>query len=412
VFALQIGCCQNNVIYHPETFYDATAHHNVSIQYTNTRDELISLTQTLVSTPSHHDATAVGDIIQNWIETNTDATVRRDSRGNIIAQRAGGSASTSLALIGHHDVVDPHEQQVINDDEYRVTKQSGRLYGRGTADMKGSLAAALLAFRDTTPVDNLEVVFASFIGEEDGGIGAQAAIDDGFSPEYAIVGEGSTNYAGVGQTDIVIAHKGRRGSTLTAHGEAAHASEVECGVNAIYRASDAIDILRELAADVPIATVEDTEINGSLAVTEVDGGTEWNSIPETSHVTIDERTVPGKRVPIEQAAIEGVTWDIDQDLPPMACDDTAFATAVTDVATSVHMEETGTPAQVTKPHATDAGWLSEAGTTCVIVGAAEPGEAHTAEESVSIDAIERCYDIYRTVPSQQYIDNNEYWLSN
>lgn len=119
--------------------------------------------------------------------------------------------------------------------------------------------------------------------------------------------------------------------------------------------------------------------------------------------------MPGKRAPIERAAVEGVTWSIDQDLPPMACDDPTFATAVTNVAANIHSETT--PTKVTKPHATDAGWLSDAGTTCVIVGAAEPGEAHTAQESVSIDAIERCYQIYRAVPSQHCIDNNECWSS-
>ncbi len=290
----------------------------MSLEHTNVRDELVSLTRTLVSIPSHRDATAVGDVIYNWIENNTDAAAQRDSHGNIIARR--GIGSVSVALTGHHDVVDPDEQQVTDNGEYQLTKQNRRLYGRGTADMKGSLAAALLAFRDIVPADGIEVVFASFIGEEDGGIGAQAAIENGFSPEYAIVGEGSTNYAGVKQTDVVVAHKGRRGSTLTAHGEAAHASEVDCGINAIYRASDAIDILQELAADAPVASVGETEISGSVAVTEIDGGTAWNTIPDTCQITIDERTVPGKRAPIERAAVEGVTWSIDQDLPPMACD--------------------------------------------------------------------------------------------
>jgi acetylornithine deacetylase len=56
------------------------------------------------------------------------------------------------------------------------------------------------------------------------------------------------------------------------------------------------------------------------------------------------------------------------------------------------------PELVTKPHATDAGWLaSRADTDCVVVGAAEPGEAHTATESVSLAVVERCYEIYRAV---------------
>ena len=77
----------------------------------------------------------------------------------------------------------------------------------------------------------------------------------------------------------------------------------------------------------------------------------------------------------------------------MACDDPAFADLVCDAA-ATHQEQV--PRQVSKPHATDAGWLAEAGTTCVVCGPAEPGEAHTADESVSLAVLERCYGIYRT----------------
>jgi len=86
---------------------------------------------------------------------------------------------------------------------------------------------------------------------------------------------------------------------------------------------------------------------------------------------------------------------VDQDLPPMACDDAAFADAVLEAA---DVAQEGTPEGVVKPHATDAGWLaSRAGTTPVICGAAELGEAHTATESVSLSIVERCAEIYRRV---------------
>jgi len=68
----------------------------------------------------------------------------------------------------------------------------------------------------------------------------------------------------------------------------------------------------------------------------------------------------------------------------------------TDAAAGDDAQE-GTPAQVVKPHATDAGWLAAAGTTCVVCGVAEQGEAHTATESASTDVIDRCYRLYRTV---------------
>jgi acetylornithine deacetylase len=353
------------------------------------------LTRDLVSIPSHVDETAAGDRIEEWLRTHTDAALDRDTHGNVIARREPGEGTAtdapSLALVGHHDVVQPDDSQ-LDGGEYVVEDRDGRLYGRGTADMKGAVAAAMVAFRDATDLE-CELVFASFVGEEQGGVGARAAIEDGFAPDYAVVGEGSTDYSTPGVTDVVIAHKGRQGSTVVAEGSAIHASEPEAGENAIYRASDAIDLVREM--EFPATEVLGHDLEGSIAVTEIEGGSAWNVIPEHCAVTIDERTVPGERAPLERVEeIDGVSWTIDQDLPPMRCDDADFA----DLALAAAEEtQAGSPEHVVKPHASDAGWLAGAGTTCVVCGPAESGEAHTADESVSWEVVERCERIYRAV---------------
>jgi acetylornithine deacetylase len=356
-----------------------------------TEDELVALTKALVRVPSHEEAgeREAGDIVERWLRAETESEVWRDDRGNVFARRAGRAGPT-LALVGHHDVVPPAERQVASGGDQLTFECDGeRLHGRGTADMKGALAAAMLAFRDADPATDLQ--FASFVAEEQGGLGAQAAVEDGFVPDHAVVCEGSTGYSAPGVTDVAVAHKGRRGSTLVAGGEAAHASEPEAGENAVYRACDAIGVVRDL--DFPETEVLGHELSGSVAVTEIDGGTAWNVIPEQCTVTVDERTVPGERAPLERAeAVDGVTWRVDQDLPPMACDDAAFADLVLAAADGA---QESTPEQVVKPHATDAGWLAEAGTTCVVCGAAEPGEAHTKNESVSLQVLDRCYHIYR-----------------
>ncbi|WP_313691917.1 M20 family metallopeptidase [Halorarum halobium] len=357
-----------------------------------TEEELRSLTRELVSIPSHEDETAAGDAIEDWLRAETDADVTRDEHGNVIARR-GDQSAPSLALVGHHDVVPPGEPQVDDEGNYAVEERDGRLYGRGSADMKGAVAAAMLAFRDADLESGFELVFASFVGEEVGGVGARGAIADGFAPDYAVVAEGSTNYSKTGVTDVVIAHKGRRASTLVARGENAHASVPENGVNAVYRACDAVDVVREL--EFPEVEVLGERVRGSVAVTGIDGGSAWNVIPDECEVTVDERTVPGEYASLEDAErIEGVEWRVDQDLPPMACSDDAFADAVLAAARDA---QAGDPEHVSKPHATDAGWLSDAGTACVVCGASEPGEAHTDTESVSLDVLARCYRIYRGV---------------
>ncbi|WP_254279893.1 M20 family metallopeptidase [Haloarcula marina] len=349
------------------------------------------LTRELVAIPSHEGESAAADFLVSWLESNTDAAVSRDDHDNVVARK--GASGESLALVGHHDVVPPDDAQVDADGGYVVREADGRLYGRGTADMKGCVAAAMLAFADADTPDEGELVFASFAGEEQGGVGCRAAIDAGFAPDYAVVGEGSTGYSGPGVTDVAVAHKGRRGSTIVAEGAAAHASEPEAGENAIYRATDAVDVVRAL--DFPSTDVLGHELSGSVAVTEIEGGSAWNVIPERCEATVDERTVPGERAPIERAEdIPGVSVRVDQDLPPMACGDADFADAVLDAAADA---QDGAPEHVVKPHATDAGWLAETGTDCVVVGAAEPGEAHTATESVAVDVLERCQRIYAGV---------------
>ncbi|WP_280586315.1 M20/M25/M40 family metallo-hydrolase [Halorubrum sp. Boch-26] len=371
-------------------------------------NELADLTEELVAIPSHEDETAAGDAIEEWLRAETDARVERDEVGNVIAYKGSTDDpdADTLAFVGHHDVVPPAERQTAGDGdagEYVVERRDGRIYGRGAADMKGAVAACLLAFRDAEPPADRELAVASFVGEEVGGTGARHAIEAGFAPDRAVVAEGSTDYSKPGVTDVVVAHKGRRASTLVARGTAAHASEPERGENAIYRASDAIDVVREL--DAPEATVFGESVTGSLAVTIVEGGETWNVIPERCEVTIDERTVPGDRTDLARAveAVDGVEWEIEQDLPPMACGDDAFAAATLAVARGVH-DDLGldAPEHVVKPHATDAGWLAEAGADCLVCGASEPGEAHTDTESVGIDVLNRCYRIYTGVAERSF----------
>lgn len=350
--------------------------------------EVGTLARELVAIPSHDDETAAGDHIERWLRAETEATITRDEVGNVLARRGGTPAT--VALVGHHDVVPPGEEQVTDDGSYRIHERNGRLVGRGAADMKGALAAAMCAFRDADRSSG-GVLFASFVGEETGSRGARHALESGVAPRRAIVCEGSTGYSAAGVTDVAIAHKGRRAITITADGTAAHASEPDAGENAVYRTCEAIDILRNL--DLPVATVLGQDISGRLTVTGIAGGMAGNVVPDHCQVTVDERTVPIDRVdlsPIE--AIEEVTWTVDQEVPPMACSDDPFADTVLTVACDA---QAGTPEHVVKPHATDAGWLGQSGSACVVCGPAEPGEAHTAGESVDLKVLNRCYRIYR-----------------
>lgn len=342
---------------------------------------IADLAKELITIPSHESEEEVGNLIEKWLREETDAEVLRDEMGNIIARRGSGD---ELAFIGHHDVVPPIFDQ-MEGDRCKVFEKGGRLYGRGSADMKGALASMMYSFRDAEP--KMELVFASFVGEEIGGKGAQYAISKGFNPKFVVVGEGSTGYSNEGVIDIVIAHRGRRESQITVLGEAAHASQTNEGRNAIYLAADVIqEILKMPTKEI---TIEGAGMKESVVVTGIEGGTAANINPGKCTLIIDERTIPGESGKIRRG--ENFKWDIRQEIPAFKCQDMSFAHRAQEIANEV----TNGSELIAKPHTTDAGWFSEKGCIGIVCGPAELGQAHTSGESVNIKALEDCSKIYR-----------------
>ena len=96
------------------------------------RRELTDLTRDLVSIPSHEDETAAGDFLDDWLRTETDATVTTDDAGNVVARKSptgdavspDGGDDTSLAFVGHHDVVPPAARQQ-DGEAYVVEERDG-----------------------------------------------------------------------------------------------------------------------------------------------------------------------------------------------------------------------------------------------------------------------------------------------
>lgn len=340
--------------------------------------EVESLTRRLVEIPSYEDEEDCGTEIESWLRDETEAEVERDDVGNVFARRG----EAGLALVGHHDTVPPAEEQVDEDGRPVCETRDGRLFGRGTADMKSALAAAMLAFRDSSGDD---VAFASFVGEEVGGVGARYAVEEGFAPKRAVVLEGSSGYSSGGSVDVAVAHRGRRELELTTYGRAGHAAEGSDGDNAVYLAADEVDRVREF--EPSIYSTEGGSLKGGATVTMIEGGETSNVVPDRCNMVVDERTVPGGEL---YTAGSEVDPEVVDEMPPMECGDDEFVEAAISSA-----REEGASEKVVKPHATDAGHLDSAGVECVVVGPAEKGEAHSDDESVSVEVVERCRGIYR-----------------
>ena len=157
----------------------------------------------------------------------------------IVAGRLTGSSSgPRLMLVGHVDVVPPGDAHTWTTPAFEPTIRDGSLYGRGACDMKGGVVAALEACRLVADADLAgEVVFVAVPSEEDGGAGALAAIERGYTADACIITE-PTNM------DIVTAHGGAITFTLDVPGKAAHASMRREGASALDHLAYLVDALR------------------------------------------------------------------------------------------------------------------------------------------------------------------------
>jgi acetylornithine deacetylase len=196
--------------------------------------------------------------------------------GSIGPQSKGG-----VVLSGHTDVV-PVDGQEWTSDPFTLVERGGRLYGRGSSDMKGFIACSLAAlelWKDTKLLRPL--YFAFSYDEEIGCLGAHSLVDRIAGslphPAFAIIGEPTDMRIGV-------AHNGVTGSHTSFRGVAAHASDPSRGVNAIDAAADFVRFLREVARLPHIAD------NGcTLNVGQIAGGAATNIVAERCGVRWEYR---------------------------------------------------------------------------------------------------------------------------
>jgi acetylornithine deacetylase len=234
------------------------------------------------------DAEALRDH-PGFFETTPYLEYGYEDRPNVAATKAGTGGGRSLAFSGHVDVVTPEPLDAWTRDPWETEVDGNRMYGRGTYDMKGGIAAWVHAFEALAACGvDLEgdLTLQTTIEEEAGGVGGVlSALERGYRPDAAIVAEPS------GVPSVGIASAGVLYFRVTVHGKAAHTAHKFLGVDAvdkatkIYHALEALHRERnERYDDYAPAVNQYAEAAGSttnLSVTSFDAGT-WTS------------TVPGK----------------------------------------------------------------------------------------------------------------------
>lgn len=213
-----------------------------------------------------------------------------DNRSSLVAEMEGKKNGKTLALSGHFDVVMVDDESVWSHDPFGGEIDNGKMYGRGTTDMKAGVAASIIAMLELKEENadfNGSIRFLGTAGEEIGMVGSKALTEQGYSRDIdgLILGEPSSG------NDIHYAHKGLLNYTVRSQGQSGHSSSPD-SVNAVEVLNDFISSLKE-----EMDKIEEEYENGILgptlhSFTVINGGTQPNSIPEKASVTAVVRTIP------------------------------------------------------------------------------------------------------------------------
>jgi succinyl-diaminopimelate desuccinylase len=210
--------------------------------------------------------------------------------------RASGEKPKTIHFNAHYDVV-PVSGEWRHGDAFSGRVEKGWIYGRGTADMKGSIASLILALRalkatGTAPALNVEVSFTAD-EETDSALGAGWVVEHGgIQPDYAIVMEG-----GEGRM-IGCGHNGVVWLEVTVHGRAAHGSMPARGINALEHMARLVTALGEHAREIgtrsftaPDGSVRRPTLNIGGVFSSGEGG-KINTVPALARFSIDRRVIP------------------------------------------------------------------------------------------------------------------------
>jgi acetylornithine deacetylase len=327
------------------------------------------------------------------------------TKANLIAS-IGPRVEGGVVLSGHTDVV-PVAGQNWDTDPFTVTEKGGRLYGRGTADMKSFIAAALSLVPDfTARALRVPIHLAFSYDEEVGCLGAPSLLKrltaDRPRPALVIVGE---------PTDMKVAgaHRGISAFRTRVTGKPGHSSMPGGGVNAIAYAAECVNFLTEVAEDMR-ARPGDTDFDPAyttINVGRIEGGQAVNIIAGECVFEWDCRPVPGSdageaarrlethvagglgvRMRAGGAEEAGITTEQTISVPPLIA-------APGSPAEALVLSLTGHNHTTTTAFASEAGLFQEAGIPAVVCGPGSPGQAHRPNEFIELDQVEACVAFLR-----------------
>lgn len=344
------------------------------------------------------------DYLAERLETlGADVIIQKDATGtkaNIFAT-LGPDIDGGIVLSGHTDVV-PVEDQDWSSDPFDMVERDGKLFGRGTCDMKGFIAACLVKAKQYAQLDlKIPVHFAFTYDEEIGCLGGQALVADlvarGLKPSMAIIGEPT-------EMRIINGHKGCRETHTRFLGLEGHSSQPDLGVNAVEYAVRFSAKLMELREVLKTRVPKDSPFDPpwtTVGVGKLTGGIASNVIPGTAAIEWDLRTVQDSDAVLVDETI--ATYVNDVLIPEMQAisPDAGIVTEIIgDVVGLTPMPEsaaveliaslTGSNATDVVAFGTEAGIFQKAGVSAVVCGPGSIAQAHKPDEFIEIDQLDQC----------------------
>ncbi|WP_336065026.1 acetylornithine deacetylase [Nitratireductor rhodophyticola] len=313
----------------------------------------------------------------------------------------GPEGDGGIVLSGHSDVV-PVEGQDWASDPFALREADGRLYGRGTCDMKGFIACTLAMAQHFAKLDlKRPLHFAFTYDEEVGCFGARALVEElertELRPSVAIIGEPT-------MMRIIEGHKGCFEYTTEFRGLAGHASSPERGVNAVEYAVRYITRLMALAEELKTRAPKGNRFDPpwtTLQVGTISGGAARNVIADHCSVEWEMRPVRNEDADFVKDRIRTF---VEAELKPAMQAVFAGADIVTHVigevdglepvteseARQIVSELTGLTEAEVVAFGTEAGLFQKAGISSVICGPGSIEQAHKADEFVSLEQLDQC----------------------
>jgi len=323
-----------------------------------------------------------------WGRTHGIETSRQEvfpGRENVIFRLRNGADTPHLLLNGHTDTVAVNDMTV---PPFGGELRDDRIWGRGSADMKGPLACmlhALLALKEDLTSWRGTVTLACVVDEELGFAGIRHFLTEQANFDFALIGEPT-------RLEVVRGCKGCLRFFIRAHGKSAHSSTPEKGASAISAMAGAVTALNQYFAET-LTTIRHPVMGtstGSIGI--IRGGSGVNIVPEFCEVLVDIRLIPGQSWEKTYAEIQrfvaiklsGIRWEFEE--PPMA--DPAFYFEPDHPAVKAICTGAGRKESQVVNFSCDASKIAARGIPCVVIGPGDIANAHTANESIAVAELE------------------------